>query len=101
MKLAHSRLMSAFGFALLLGFPLCVAAEENPAAEGFDAAGSDVRAVEIADEVMEALGDVRPGTARVISRGDSLGTVCTCGTSRRVTFASSGKIVGAKSSIRR
>ncbi len=32
------------------------AAEENPAASGFDAAGSDARAVVIADEVMRAMG---------------------------------------------
>ena len=33
-----------------------VFAEVNPAAEGFDAAGSDAKAVEIADELMVALG---------------------------------------------
>jgi hypothetical protein len=33
-----------------------VIAEVNPAAEGFDAAGSDAAAIALADEVMEAMG---------------------------------------------
>ena len=35
---------------------ITVTAEENPAAEGFDAAGSDAKAIEIADAVMAAMG---------------------------------------------
>lgn len=45
--------------ALVLAFAAGVApvaAEENPPAEGFDAAGSDARAIEIADQVMTAMG---------------------------------------------
>jgi hypothetical protein len=42
--------------ALLLLVAIPVGAEENPAAEGFDAAGSDAKAVEIADAVMVAMG---------------------------------------------
>ena len=46
------------GIALLaaLTLPSVIWAEDNPAAPGFDAAASDARAVEIADEVMAALG---------------------------------------------
>ena len=36
-----------------------VAVVENPAAEGFDAEGSDAKAIEIADEVMKAMGGNR------------------------------------------
>lgn len=43
--------------------PSSVRAEANMAAPGFDAAGSDARAIEIADEVMVALGG-REGTRR-------------------------------------
>lgn len=41
-------------FGMLTAIP--TPAEENPAAEGFDAAGSDAKAIEVADDVMAALG---------------------------------------------
>ncbi|TAE21749.1 MAG: hypothetical protein EAZ91_24720 [Cytophagales bacterium] len=44
-------------FALLLtASPLLAQKSDNPAAPGFDVAGSDARAVQIADEVMRAMG---------------------------------------------
>lgn len=51
MKLPHLQLAMVLSFALA-----SQVAAGNPPAEGFDAAGSDARAVEIADEVMTALG---------------------------------------------
>ncbi len=48
--LSHAALLGA------LSFPFAAWADVNPAAPGFDAVGSDVRAVEIADEVMATLG---------------------------------------------
>ena len=41
-------------FGILAAIP--IGAEENPAAEGVDAAGSDAKAIEIAEGVMAAMG---------------------------------------------
>lgn len=50
------RHICGFGLSLLLCLPATTAGEENPPAPGFDLAGSDPRALEIADAVMERLG---------------------------------------------
>jgi hypothetical protein len=50
----YSLLLLVFGF-LALCFPQ-TASSQNPAAPGFNEAGSDVRAIAIADEVMLAMG---------------------------------------------
>jgi hypothetical protein len=44
------------GLLLALAAPHPAAAEDNPPAPGFDLAGSDPRAIEIADQVMEKMG---------------------------------------------
>lgn len=52
-----TRMMHMLGMALgLMVASQLGAQDENPAMPGFDAAGSDPRAIDIADDVMEALG---------------------------------------------
>ena len=59
------------------------AAETYPAAEGFDRAGSDAKAIEIADAVMKKWAGGRIGIRRGILHGVFLEGVCMCGTSGR------------------
>ena len=43
-------------FSLLIGFTLIAQESKNPAMDGFNTSGSDKKAIEIADKVMEAMG---------------------------------------------
>ena len=55
-ELGYSRwtILIIWFFSLSLG--VYAQQDSNPAAEGFDAAGSDAKAITVADEVMEKMG---------------------------------------------
>ena len=75
-----------WGIVLFL-LPLSIFAQ-NPPAKGFNAAGSDAKAVAIADQVMEAMGGRKAWDATRYITWNFLGAEPCCGTKKRAGCAS-------------